>query len=183
MGSVFHLPGGPAAPVSRLPSPRRAAAVRRILRLLRLRPPALDALVHVEASALIGCLFEGRRTDIDDAMDSLPGLAPGLRRVLTALTVYYYRPWRVEHMAALAGLSVPHFFRCFRKATGTTPISYLRQERISQAKRRLLESRDSIKEIAEQAGYSDPFYFSRDFRQHTGMSPAQFRRRELGTVP
>jgi len=86
----------------------------------------------------------------------------------------------VEQMASLAGLSVPHFFRCFQKATGTTPIRFLRQERISQAKRRLLESRDSIKEIAEQVGYSDPFYFSRDFKQHTGTSPAQFRKRELG---
>lgn len=183
MDRVFGLLGGPAAPVFRLLSPRRAAgAVRRILRLLRQRPPALDALVHVEASALIGCLFEGRQTEIEGAVDAAPGLAPGLRRVLTELTVYYYRPWRVEQMAALAGLSVPHFFRCFHKATGTTPVRYLRQERISQAKRRLVESRDSIKEIAEQVGYSDPFYFSRDFRQHTGMSPAQFRRRELGAT-
>jgi AraC-like DNA-binding protein len=183
MNRVFDLLGGPAAPVFRLPSPRRAAAaIRRILRLLRQRPPALDALVHVEASALVGCLFETRHTEIAGAVDSTPAIPPGLRQVLTSLTVYYYRPWRVEEMAALAGLSVPHFFRCFRKATGTTPIRYLRQERISQAKRRLLESRDSIKEIAEQVGYSDPFYFSRDFRQHTGMSPAQFRRRELGTA-
>jgi len=178
---LFEILGGSAAPVFQLPSLQRAAvAIRRIIRLLRQRPAALDALVHVEASALIGCLFEGRQTEIEGAVDSIPALAPGLRRVLTELTVYYYRPWRVEEMASMAGLSVPHFFRCFQKATGTTPIRFLRQERISQAKRRLLESRDSIKEIAEQVGYSDPFYFSRDFKQHTGTSPVQFRKRELG---
>lgn len=178
---LFEILGGPAAPVFRPSSPQRAAAaIRRIIRLLRRRPAALDALVHVEASALIGCLFEGRQTEIEGGAGAIPLAAPGLRKVLTELTVYYYRPWRVEQMASLAGLSVPHFFRCFQKATGTTPIRFLRQERISQAKRRLLESRDSIKEIAEQVGYSDPFYFSRDFRQHTGTSPAQFRKRELG---
>jgi AraC-like DNA-binding protein len=181
LGRLFEILGGPAAPVFRLPAPQRAAAaIRSIIRLLRQRPAALDALVHVQASALIGCLFEGRHTELEGAADPVPAPAPGLRRVLTELTVYYYRPWRVGQMASLAGLSVPHFFRCFQKATGTTPVRFLRQERISQAKRRLLESRDSIKEIAEQVGYSDPFYFSRDFKLHTGMSPAQFRKRELG---
>lgn len=179
---LFDIPGGPAAPVFRLSSPQRAAsAIRRIIRLLRIRPAALDALVHVEASALIGCLFEGRQTEIEGAAGALPLVAPGLRKALTELTVYYYRPWRVEQTASLAGLSVPHFFRCLQRSTGTTTIRFLRQERISQAKRRLLlESQDSIQEIAEQVGYSDPFYFSRDFKQHTGMPPAQFRKREPG---
>ena len=181
-GRLFGLLGGPEAPVFRLPAPRRAAeAIRRIIRLLRLRPAALDALVHVEASALIGCLFEGRQTALESGVNASPAVPPGLRKVLTSLTLYYYRPWRVAEMAALAGVSIPHFYRCFQKATGSTPLAFLKQERISQAKRRLLESNDSIKEIAEQVGYSGQFYFSRDFKQHTGASPTQFRKRELGS--
>jgi YesN/AraC family two-component response regulator len=35
----------------------------------------------------------------------------------------------------------------------------------------LLQSSDSIQQIAEQVGYHDPFYFSRDFKRHTGVSP------------
>ena len=98
------------------------------------------------------------------------------------MSLYYYRRWQVKQLARDASMSVPHFFRCFRKVTGSTPISFLRRERINQAKRRLTESADSMKQIAEQVGYSDQFYFSRDFKRLTGVSPSEFRKREGGTA-
>ena len=39
-----------------------------------------------------------------------------------------------------------------------------------------------VKQIAEQVGYSDQFYFSRDFKRLTGVSPSEFRKREGGTA-
>ncbi|MFM7241981.1 MAG: helix-turn-helix transcriptional regulator [Opitutia bacterium] len=58
------------------------------------------------------------------------------------------------------------------------PDRLLRRERISQAKRRLADTADDIKEIAEQVGYSDRYFFSKDFKKHTGFTPSQFRVRE-----
>ena len=52
------------------------------------------------------------------------------------------------------------------------------RERMSQTKRRLVEGEDSIKQIAEQVGYSDQFHFSRDFKRSTGIPPTEYRRRE-----
>ena len=52
------------------------------------------------------------------------------------------------------------------------------RERISQAKRRLVETADAIKEIAQQTGYSDRFFFSKDFKRLTGHAPREFRQRE-----
>ena len=49
---------------------------------------------------------------------------------------------------------------------------------MTQAKRRLVESDDSVKEIAEQIGYSDQFHFSRDFKRSTGLPPSSWRQRE-----
>jgi AraC-like DNA-binding protein len=77
----------------------------------------------------------------------------------------------------LCGLSVPAFTRAFRGALGTSPIDWLRRERITQAKRRLFDSADTIKEIARQCGYGDQFYFSRDFRRMAGCAPTEFRAR------
>jgi len=181
LNGIYEVLRVPDSPVFKLLDRRRTEDIlRRILRLLRERPCALEALVHAEASALIACLFEARQTELAASLGSGPGLPAKLRKTLTDLSLYYYRQWRVQDLADAAGMSVPHFFRCFQKATGATPISFLRRERINQAKRRLIESSDSIKEIAEQVGYSDQFYFSRDFKRYTGMSPTGFRRRELG---
>ena len=94
------------------------------------------------------------------------------------MRLYYQKPLRVEELARLAGMSITNFFRNFKAATGTSPIDWLRRERINQAKHRLLETNISIAKIAEETGYYDQFYFSRDFKRMTGVSPSQYRQRE-----
>ena len=61
-----------------------------------------------------------------------------------------------------------------------SPMQYLRRQRTNQAQRRLFESDDSVKEIAEQVGYFNQFHFSRDFNRWTGLSPKFFRAHEYG---
>jgi AraC-like DNA-binding protein len=70
------------------------------------------------------------------------------------------------------------FTRQFRKSVGTSPIAWLRYERIKQAKRRLVDSDDAIKEVARQVGYSDQYFFSKDFKKMTKLTPTQFREEE-----
>lgn len=147
-----------------------------IFALLRERPLALDASLHAAMAGLIALLFKARlaphRPDPAEADRKLPALLARMRRD-------YKRPWRVEELAALAGLSVPHFYRRFRKATGATPLDWLRRERINEAKRQLSQSRDPIAAIAEQLGYGDQFYFSRDFKKLVGLSPRHYRSQEI----
>ncbi|HBP38909.1 MAG TPA: hypothetical protein DD640_09270 [Clostridiales bacterium] len=72
-------------------------------------------------------------------------------------------------------VSAGHFRRLFRAQTGKAPLEYLISRRIDFA-RQLLESGGGqsirIKEVAAMAGFSDPYYFSRLYRQITGMSPS-----------
>ena len=58
---------------------------------------------------------------------------------------------------------------------GTSPSRYLTDLRMQKAKKLLLDSQLSIKEIAARVGYPDPFHFSKSFKNAVGMSPAQFR--------
>jgi AraC-like DNA-binding protein len=92
----------------------------------------------------------------------------------------------------MAGMSVSSFHRQFKAATGTSPIDWLKRERINQAKKRLLETDDTIGAIADETGYYDQFYFSKDFKRMTKLSPTEYRQRErlekkyarmLGTEP
>ena len=101
-----------------------------------------------------------------------------LSRPVERMKLFYFEPHTVAALAKLAGMSPTHFARIFKATFGTSPIDWLRRERISQAKRRLAETAASIKEIAEQTGYRDRYFFSKDFKQHTGLTPREFRQRE-----
>ena len=54
-------------------------------------------------------------------------------------------------------MSESHFSRSFKAAFGTSPIDWLRRERINQAKRRLVETADAIKELHRGASLTDIF--------------------------
>ncbi len=167
-------------PVFGLRDNAAAAIFKNILVLLRQQPLAIDAALHAAVAALIALLFEARQLEVPSGERGFPEIASDrkLRAVLARMRLHYQRSWTVDELADLSGLSVPQFFRRFRKATGSSPMDWLRRERMNQAKRRLSESRDRIRDIATQVGYGDPFYFSRDFKKLVGLSPRHYRRQE-----
>lgn len=79
------------------------------------------------------------------------------------------------------GMSERHLGRLFKKCTGQNFRQYLREFRIDKAIKLLLESAHDMKTIAGMVGYSDPSYFSRDFRDRMGCTPAEFRAK-VGTL-
>jgi AraC family transcriptional regulator of arabinose operon len=79
-----------------------------------------------------------------------------------------------------AGMALSTLRRRFRKATGAALHHYALQCRIAEARRRLGESDDPIKRISDQLGYSDVFFFTKQFRKLTGLTPAAFRRSRQG---
>lgn len=60
--------------------------------------------------------------------------------------------------------SVSHFCLRFRRSKSHTPVEYLNNLRIRQARQLLDLTTLNISEISEQPGFSDPFYFSRAFK-------------------
>jgi AraC-like DNA-binding protein len=147
----------------------------RILELMKLRPLALDAMLNAAVAEILALLCENRQAEPMDSLGLFPEDATDVREALTKMALYPDRPWRVATLARLCRLSEPHFYRKFKQATGSTPIDWLRRERINHARRRLLESGDPIKQISEQVGYNDPFFFSRDFKRYTGVAPKNYR--------
>ncbi|MCR8657754.1 helix-turn-helix transcriptional regulator [Paenibacillus endoradicis] len=69
--------------------------------------------------------------------------------------------------------------KCMLKAYGVTPIVYLLQYRIEQAKKLLIQTDWSIARIADELGFSTPAYFSSVFTNKQGFSPANFRKKEF----
>ena len=71
--------------------------------------------------------------------------------------------------------SEAHLIRLFRSEFKQTPYEYLMSRKIEQAKKLLLYSSFSIKEIAEHLSFSDQYYFSNYFKLRCGLSPKKFR--------
>lgn len=79
------------------------------------------------------------------------------------------------------GLSLSTLQRRFRNATGSSLHEVHVESRIIEARRLLGETDRPIKTIADELGYSDVFYFSRQFTERVGMPPARYRQERHGS--
>lgn len=105
------------------------------------------------------------------------GLAPfQLRRVVEYLDAHL--PHRVElaRLAEVAGVSQAHFSRAFKASTGMAPYRWQLDARIRRAQALLIETDESLEEVAEATGFADAAHFGRIFRGLTGATPAVWRR-------
>lgn len=64
-----------------------------------------------------------------------------------------------------------------KKATKKTPQQLITEKRIELARRLLTETNDNVYSISEKCGYGDPLYFSRLFKNQTGLTATEFRRK------
>jgi AraC-like DNA-binding protein len=78
-------------------------------------------------------------------------------------------------LAAVAGFSVPHFYRLWRAHTGQNVAAYVRGVRLKRAALKLRMGAVDITEVALWAGYETHAAFTRAFKQQYGLSPRQFR--------
>lgn len=81
----------------------------------------------------------------------------------------------IEALAQTAGYTPAHYSRIFKQVMEVSPQRYLMQARINRARNLLIETDWSITRIASVMGYNDVFFFSRQFKQITGMPPTAVR--------
>ncbi|NOU65595.1 helix-turn-helix domain-containing protein [Paenibacillus sp. LMG 31461] len=101
---------------------------------------------------------------------------PEVNRVIQYMLEHYKENIRVADLAKLVAINVDYLSTVFGKKTGLTPIAYLQNIRIEQAKRLLLHAKLSVEEIAFQTGFADDAYFIKVFKRMVGQTPSSFRR-------
>jgi AraC-like DNA-binding protein len=75
------------------------------------------------------------------------------------------------------GLSLPHFCSTIKKAAGNTPLEVIASVILMEAKSRLKSTDEPVKNIALSLGFNNISFFNKFFKQHTGITPQEYRGR------
>jgi len=100
---------------------------------------------------------------------------PLIRQALTYIDENLHKKISLEKLAEENYLSYIQFSRRFKKAVGVPPQNHINARRLSKAKTMLAETDLSIRQIAQNCGFANEYYFSNFFRKYCNISPSKYR--------
>ena len=105
----------------------------------------------------------------------------GLSKVKLRQAIEYINTHLGENLSLVAiatklGMSQYYFCRLFKRSTGITPHQYLIQQRVERAKQLLKQPELTVTHVAIECGFANQSHLAKQLRQHTGLTPKQFRK-------
>lgn len=100
--------------------------------------------------------------------------------ILRYIKQHIYQPSHlsIEHLAEVFNFSATYISLFFKKHTGESLKQYITKHKIQLIEARLLYSRLTLTEIADEFGYTDESHFCKQFKKYTGTTPTMFRKIE-----
>ena len=111
---------------------------------------------------------------------SNPNYSHAIQKCCDYIELSLDRKIRTADLAALVGYTEYYLTEKFKKETGQSVSSYIRYAKVERAKVMLISTEQSIREIAEALAFNTVNYFIQCFRDTTGYTPAQYRKRFRG---
>lgn len=158
----------------------RAAADRTV--------PTLDSMItEMYTQQSIGVMIDQVQALADEVLASMQSPQDtDTRREVQIVQRYvlqnYATDLSVETLAELVYLAPDYLNRLFKKATGRNVGQYLRQVRMDNASRQLLETNRKVMDICADVGYPNYSYFCQSFRDYFGKSPERYRKEGGGSA-
>lgn len=158
------------------PSPRIAALAEQILR----PPPFTEILqrLYIESRSLeiVGEALSCLSSEIGPQRTTLRTREyERIRAIGEQLSANGSLPNSIEEIARNAGMSSSSLQRHFRAAFGMTVFEFIRNARLDEARRVLMQDGASVSEAAYRAGYSNAANFATAFKRRFGISPKHVR--------
>ena len=113
--------------------------------------------------------IEGARTKREDISNYV------IKRALNYIREHYQEGLTQEEVASVLEITPEYLSTLFNREMGINFSAFLKQFRLSHAKRMLKGTDQKVYEIANAVGYSDPKYFQRVFKEEIGVSPGEYR--------
>ena len=101
------------------------------------------------------------------------------RNIVNYLNTQYHNKITSKDIAELSESNYDYINRVFHKITGNTIFNYLNIVRINKAKELIETTPINFSEIGYLVGIDDPYYFSKLFKKHTGMTPTQYYKSKI----
>lgn len=137
----------------------------------------------------VACWFQHPFVRAEDASQKVPVnkaggtddmLPDAIRAAIRIFGEHIEDPVQISDVAEAVAVSERHLERCFKQATGQSPLKYYRLMRLKKARQRVLYSTDTITEIAQSVGYSSSTPMARHYAEAFGVNPNDERRRLIG---
>ena len=141
-----------------------------------LKPVVLDDLAHSLQKLIISLNEEFENLESYDVRSQSLNQTEIADLMVKYLQENFSHDLSMQGLADKFGFTTEYLGKIFKKNTGETPQKYLTKLRMNEAKRLLLSSPEmEIQKIGELVGYKNAFYFSRAFKNYTGVHPTEFR--------
>ncbi|MBC7960522.1 MAG: helix-turn-helix transcriptional regulator [Vallitaleaceae bacterium] len=105
----------------------------------------------------------------------LTDLKEQFKAIRSQILTTYQKPWNLEEMAELAGLSRSRFCVLYKSFFEISPKEDLLGERFNMAKHLLLTTQLSVQEVSAKVGYTNMYHFNKQFKKIVGLPPGLFR--------
>ena len=96
-------------------------------------------------------------------------------------STFLKRDITLEELAAASNMCDSYFQRLFKEKYGVSPKKYIIQLKINHACDMLRLGRYTVTQIAELSGFSDVYFFSRQFKEYVGIAPTQFAKKYVSS--
>jgi len=146
-------------------------AIVRLLRLLD-RPRDRKTLVPLVKREILWWLMTGEQGDVVRQLGLADSSLTHIRGAVRWIRENYARPFRVEEVAQLSGMSVSAFHRNFQAVTAMSPIQFQKHIRLQAARLLLANRPNDITGVGHRVGYDSPSQFSREYRRQFGAPPS-----------
>ncbi|WP_254507534.1 AraC family transcriptional regulator [Anatilimnocola floriformis] len=176
-GALFNdLYGPPLVALNETARPQVADLLRQLAQEQREQATAYeDASLSLLKLLLIAATRQKTQQSLACSPDDRGFRHPLIAQLRELIEQHYCTLHTPKDYAELLHVTPKTLGRCVSEQLGKTLTDLIRERLLTHAKWQLLHTLRPVKEIARETGFKDEFYFSRLFKQETGVSPKFFR--------